>query len=143
MINNIILILILAAVILLELASGRSMKPLFKFQNNLLLCFWLSIVFQMIKFFLQYYRSESLAFIAAITLVGILADFFLAVYLIFRGIPLLFSLSKEGPKHPTIVTIKKLSNHRVFSLLFVTIFVMICHASEIYHLYLQLISNQA
>ena len=65
-------------------------------------------------------------------LLGMVATFSFAVYVISRGIPLVYIVSGKGDDHPTCVTLERLVNRPLLFYLLVAFLTLLSNAVEIY-----------
>lgn len=128
----ILLISVYCLFIVLEVIKDKSLGFLFDFRNKAMLSLWLSICLFVYCLFYQKVVDVNPLCILVILLLNMASVFFLLFYLLFRGVFVLFSLSKEGLTHPTVATIKKFTANRLYALFFIAFIVLITHVSQIY-----------
>jgi hypothetical protein len=130
-------LLFLLMMIVLELIKGKSLKSLFDFSNKYLPCLWLSLITCLLFYSIRQVGGpvSSLCLRTITLLLLVVSEYLLAVYMLFRGMFVLFTISKEGLQHPTITAVKKLTKNRVTAFLYITFLILLFNISNIYTLY--------
>ncbi|MHC4131799.1 MAG: hypothetical protein ACYSSP_02840 [Planctomycetota bacterium] len=102
---RIVEISLFAVFLMLEGLYAYRLKTLKSFLNRFMLCYWASLIFLIILRIFEYSVSE-VNLVIEITL-AFISGVFLVVYLLSRGVFVLFEISGEGSSHPTCQSIKK------------------------------------
>jgi len=137
-------ILFLFMMIFLELFIKRGCILPAQLTNKYLPCLWLSLI--TLSLFIsvrQITGPASSVYLRSITLLLLLmSEYLLAVYMLFRGIYVLFNISKEGLRHPTITAVNKLTKNSVSAYLYITFIILLFNISHILSLYSDLVHRQ-
>lgn len=130
-------LLLFLFMLMLELIKKEKIKMLINASSRYLTILWFSLIACLFFcFFRQVTASESSFLLKAVTLILLIAsEYLLVVYMLFRGMYVLFAVSKEGLEHPTILTIKKLTKNRIIAYICITIIILIFNVGDIYALF--------
>jgi hypothetical protein len=137
MANIIIFIFLYAFFITMEIIKQKGLNFIFNLRNKyvLFLCFS-EICLILYHIYPSEIGIDNPALKFGKLFLSMISVFFMTLYMLFRGIFILFSFSKEGLNHPTITWLKKIKANKVYALIFILVIVLIGHISQIYNLYL-------
>lgn len=124
--------------LLVESVNAWRLKSIRNFVGKYTLCFWLSAFLIVMSTICQRAISEpeGSVFLMVVSLtLGMLGTFFLTVYLLFRGMLVLFKISGEGEQHPTCLTIKRLIQRPLLAYCLIVGLTLLCYVGPIYSIW--------
>jgi hypothetical protein len=79
--------------------------------------------------------EDGFSMLLAIVVSGLFASYFLSVYILFRGLLLVFKISGKGEEHPTCQRIRKIIQHPFLTLAILFLMVLFVSMGSIYGLW--------
>lgn len=124
---------------LVELINGWRLKSTGEFLNKFTVCYFSSLVFIILAFALEFLLPEDLFFPYMLNYFFSFAGFFLlTVYILFRGVFVLFKVSGEGENHPTCVTIRKFIQRPRRAYVMISVALLLAYSPHIFALLIYL-----
>jgi hypothetical protein len=129
----VILCFIYALIIFMEIVYACHLKSIGSFRNKYLLWFWLSLFLLLVNIVYQTVTLDDSVLSAIISLaLSIFITFSLGIYLLFRGMLVLFRILGETEKGRTYLTIEKLKEHSLLTSCCLAFLVLLSHIGRAY-----------
>lgn len=118
-----------------ELVAAWQLRSFKRLVDKNMLWFWLSIFFSFVVMTRGIVIPEdSIRFMIIGLTCSMFGTFSFTVYVIFRGIPTVFRISREGEQHPTCLTLNKLTQHPLWVYFAIAVMTLLSYSERLYNL---------